>query len=781
MKTVYQIAIILVSCGSLVIAQEKPASPKLTPEQVEFFEKNVRPILVDRCYKCHSGKSKDVKAGFRLDSRAALLKGGDSGPAIVPGDPDKSLLVKAVRYEANEMPPNQKLKNAQIEAIERWVKIGAPWPNDGKNVKLSSEQGYDWEKAKEHWSFQPIRKPTPPKSEDGVRAKSAIDQFIAAGIKEKGLKQPAPATARFFARRVFLDLLGMPPTVNELNHWVSRLEQDATEGLNDAAVSEFINNLLERPEYGERWGRHWLDVARYSDVGGWTQDNRAMPQAWRYRDWVVKAFNDDLPFNEFVRQQISGDIGYDAPDPQAAVGTGLFALGPSYSSDGGDPESVAQAKSETLDDRVDTFARAFLGLTVACARCHDHKFDPIPTQDYYSLAGIFNNSRPGETPLVDRSVVDAYNKARRQISDVHNAIRKTQQQASKEKRPLNPEEQEQIKKWQEEVKQLEAMAPPKYDFAHTIYDSGASDMRVALRGNLLKQGRIAPRRFLRVVAGEDREHFQQGSGRSQLAKAVIDPANPLTARVIVNRIWLNHFGQALVRTPNNFGLLGETPTHPGLLDWLASTFIEADWSIKSMHRLIMNSATYRFSSSFDQRGFDVDGDNRTVWRMNPRRMDVETWRDSLLAVTGELDRQLGGPAIGNIVNSKRRTLYAKISRNAPFESDVFLRLFDFPIPRGSNAQRTTNVIPQQFLFMMNSQFMVDRAQALVKRLQSHSQDLKSRIDHAYRLLYSRPPTNEELQAAKSYLSAENSTSNENDRWRQYCQVLLIANEFMYVR
>ena len=547
----------------------------------------------------------------------------------------------------------------------------------------------------------------------------------------------------------------------------------AGEDLDHAVVEELIDSLLQRPQYGERWGRHWLDVARYSDTGGWSQDNRPQPKAYHYRDWVVEAFNADMPFDEFVRRQIVGD----QIDRSSSIATGFFALGPTYSSDGGDPESIAQAKGETLDDRVDTFARAFLGLTVACARCHDHKFDPIPTQDYYSIAGIFNNTREAETPLSAEQVIEEYHNGQRPIRELEKRIRKTRRAASQEKRRVSKEEQQQIQQWQKEVKELRAKAPPKYDFAHTIQDSGSADMQVALRGNLLKPGDTAPRRFLRIIAGEHRKHFAQGSGRAELADAVIDSNNPLTPRVIVNRIWMNHFGRALVRTPSNFGTLGETPTHPELLDWLAATFVESGWSIKTLHKRIMTSSTYRSSSALDEPAFAIDGDNQWLWRMNPRRMDAETWRDSLLAVTGELELSIGGVSIDNILVSNRRTLYAKVSRNDPLESDKFLRMFDFPIPRASSAKRTSHVIPQQFLFMMNSQFMLDRAEALARRLREEADEVEERITKAYALLYSRRPTDSELRVAIRYLDSE----TPRDRWQQYCHVLLSSNEFMYVR
>ena len=760
--------------GSSVHAQDDPGADD--SKQIEFFESKVRPLLVNRCFECHSGTSQKLSAGLRLDSRVGITKGGDSGPAMIPGSPDKSLLIQAVRYEKNEMPPNQKLSSAEIAVLEKWVESGAVWPKETLEP-TQSVKGYDWDRTGEHWAFQPIIKHEPPAPEIGDRIRNPIDQFVIKSLRDNGLPQPASTTPRIFVRRVFIDLIGLLPTPSELEEWVSRLGGDTADELDDDQVSNLIDSLLDRPQYGERWGRHWLDVARYSEVGGWTQDDAPRPKAWQYRDWVVKAFNSDMPFDEFVRRQIVGDKF----DRQSAVGTGIFALGPSYSSDGGDPESIAQARGETLDDRVDTFSRAFLGLTVACARCHDHKFDPIPTQDYYSIAGVFNNTREVETPLVDDGVVRDYEAQQRPISELRETINKTRQKAEGEKRPLSEEEKKQVEQWEKDLEALKAKAVPKYEFAHTIQDASSNNMHVALRGNLLKPGELAPRRFLRIISGDNRPEFTEGSGRRQLAEAVVEPANPLTPRVIVNRVWQNHFGQGLVRTPDNFGMLGEKPTHPELLDWLSSHLIESGWSIKSLHRIIMSSATYRSSSRFQEAPFAKDGDNRSLWRMNPRRMEVETWRDSLLEVTNELDTSLGGPSIDDIIRSRRRTLYAKVSRNDPLNSDEFLRLFDFPMMRASSAKRTENVIPQQFLFMMNSQFMRDRANALALRLKNESDLPKTRIERGYALLFGRAPTDNELHAATQFLESNPTSDGAPDRWQQYCQVLLSSNEFMYVR
>ena len=761
LKICHRLLLVAVFAAGGVWAEE----PQFTPVQLDFFERKIRPVLSAHCYECHGGAGK-LRGGLRLDRREALLKGGDSGPAIVVGKPGESRLVQFVRHQGKAMPKGKaKLAEAQISALVQWVEQGAPWPAGQPKVV----EAYDWAKAGEHWAFQPVHKGAP-LIVKGARVLNPIDQFVSARRQAAGLPQPQPATSPVLVRRIFMNLIGLPPSPKELTHWAKQLGGN-TKVPDPKGVVALVDHLLARPQYGERWGRHWLDVARYSDAGGWYADNLSKPHAWRYRDWVVRAFNEDLPFNDFVRHQIAGD----KLSQRAAVGTGFFSLGPTYKSDGGDPESVAQAKGETLDDRVDTFSRAFLGLTVSCARCHDHKFDPIPIQDYYSIAGVFQNTAEGETKLVGKKKLAAWNKARKPIHELNKKIGE-----AKKKKPQTDELKKQIAAWEKEVQELEKKSP-KLPTAHTIHDSGNGDMHVALRGNLLKRGELAPRRFLRIIAGAERPHFKGGSGRKQLAAAVVDPANPLTARVLVNRVWQHHFGHGLVRTPDNFGILGEKPTHPALLDWLAASFVKNGWSVKQLHRLILTSATFQASSAFNRAAFDRDGDNRLLWRMTPRRMDVEAWRDSLLSVTGELDPAAGGPAVDNIVGSKRRTLYAKVSRNAPLSSDKFLRLFDFPIPRATAAQRTANVIPQQFLFMLNSRFMLDRARALAARLEKETAKSAERVARAYLMLYGRAPTAREQAAAAVYLAGKPPAKGQFSRWQQYCQALISSNEFMYIR
>ncbi len=409
---------------------------------------------------------------------------------------------------------------------------------------------------------------------------------------------------------------------------------------------------------------------------------------------------------------------------------------------------------------------------------------PDPQLDYYSLAGVFHNTRLNEYPLAPTETVEAYQQHQQKIRDQESKVREPAEKAKAEKRELTDDEKKQVEADTAQLEELKKTAPPKYPVAHTIADSGASDMALAIRGNLRKPGPIAPRRFLRILAGEDAPTFQQGSGRLALADALVAPSNPLTARVFVNRIWLQHFGQGLVRTPSNFGKLGEAPTHPELLDWLASEFMTTQGgSIKRLHRAIVLSSTYQMSSSLNPAAFEIDADNRKLWRMNPRRLDVEAWRDAFLSVTGELDRTVGGPPVEALLQSPRRTLYASVSRNGDrFAADAFLRLFDFPLPRASSEGRKTSVIPQQSLFLMNSPFMAARAKALAARLQKEAGDDTARVERAYRLLYGRLPTDQERQLGAEFLRSEPDAGAEQKLtpWEQYAQVLLSASEFMHI-
>lgn len=767
--------------------------PIFSSEQIEFFESQVRPLLVQHCYECHSSDAAELQAGLYVDSREAMLKGGDSGAAVVAGKPAESLLISAVKYQGTEMPPDRKLEQRQIDALTKWVEMGAPWPQVTSSPGTPAPESkrdwskFDWGGARRaHWAWQPVRRPDVPEVDVGtphVSVFNSIDNFVIERRSQAGLQSAPPAETNILARRIYNDLIGIPPTPEQMKAFASAESVDRQH-----AVETLVNELLESPMYGQRWARHWLDVARFSDGrGGFLEGDKALDEAWRYRDWVVEALNRDLPINEFIRLQIAGDL---SGIPSEAVATGFFALGPTYQSDGGDPDSIAQSKAETLDDRIDILTRGLMGITGSCARCHDHKFDPIPQQDYYSLAGIFNNSATHDLPLVAGEAVQRFNEHKKKTDELNKKIKSFVKKSKKEKKEAgdaaasdeaSAEEQAQLEQWKSELAELEKNSPPAYAIAHALHDTGSEDMKIALRGNLLKTGDIAPRRFLRILAGAEPTRYSKGSGREELATSIIDPANPLTSRVFVNRVWQHHFGAGLVRTPSNFGTLGESPTHPELLDWLVDDFVAKGWSLKALHRQIITSATYQLSGDYDEHAFKADGDNRLLWRMSPRRMDVEAWRDSLLAVCDELDPSLGGPSHNNIIESKRRTLYAKVGRNGDaFGSDVFLRLFDFPLMRATVEQRPTSIVPQQFLFFLNSSFMIARSKALVERLHKISDADVVRIENAYELLFSRRPEAEEIEMGLQFINS-GSDGNELSNWDRYAQVLLSSNEFMFVR
>ncbi len=751
------------------------SEPTYTPAQIEFFEAHVRPVLVAHCYQCHSTDATELKAELYVDSRQGMLKGGESGPAIVIGNPDGSPLISAVKYETNEMPPDRKLAPKQIDVLVKWVEMGAPWPPVTSSPESSmKKEEIDWNEARaSHWAWQPVHQPDIPTVESSS-AISAVDKFVVARREQAGLKANEPAPPYVLARRIFVDLTGVLPTPEQVRDFVTSAEQDR-----QRAVDSLVDRLLQSPMYGQRWARHWLDVARYSDGYGGFLDNQKLDNAWRYRDWIVTALNTDMPIDQFFRLQIAGDIMGERED---AIATGFFACGPTYRSDGGDPDSIAQAKGETLDDRVDTLTRGLLGITGSCARCHDHKFDPIPQLDYYSLAGVFNNTATHNLALADQEVVDRVNQYNKAVGDLKNRTKKLQQKLKKENREASESEQTRVDQWKRELDHLKKNSPPGFETAHTLRESGAADMHVAIRGNLRKTGELAPRRFLRILSRAEPPRFTSGSGRRELAEAIVDASNPLTARVFVNRAWMHHFGEGLVRTPSNFGTLGQRPTHPQLLDWLAADFMQNGWSFKRLHRQIITSATYQLSSTYYEDSFKRDADNRLLWRMNPRRMDVEAWRDSLLAVTGELDCRTGGPSLASILTSPRRTLYAKVSRNGDvFESDEFLRRFDFPLMRATVAQRPKSIVPQQFLFLLNSPFMVARSKSLVARLRSEAATDEGKINRVYQLLYSRQPDETELQIGLDFLRPGASAKSSLSAAEQYAQALLSSNEVMFVR
>jgi mono/diheme cytochrome c family protein len=725
LSTVYFLSI---SCLLSTVSPSRADSPA-DAARAEFFESKVRPVLANSCFGCH-GPDKQ-KAGLRLDSRAALLAGGDNGPVIVPGKAQASMLIKAIHYDDSpRMPPKGKLGTGAIDDLARWIDNGAVWPEarvaDVRPPALAPSTYVISAKDRAFWSFQPVGKPALPRVHNADWPRTPIDAFILSALEERGLTPALPADRRTLLRRVTFDLIGLPPTPAEIANFLNDSSSDA--------YTRVVERLLASPHYGERWARHWLDIARYGEDQAHTFEARKYPQGFRYRDWLIQAFNRDLPYDRFILEQIAADL---LPDPnlvERLPALGYFALGPVYYGDA--------KKLDQYDDRIDTLTRGFMGLTVACARCHDHKFDPIPTRDYYALAGVFASSEYAETPLIPAEEVE---KLRQALSE-----------ADKKKK-----------------------VTPKYPLIHALKDAEKpTSLRVCIRGNPDNLGEEAPRHFLSILAGDSPALFQKGSGGLELARAIASPENPLTARVFVNRVWAHHFGKGLVRTPSNFGHLGEQPSHPALLDDLARRFIDDGWSIKSLQRQIVLSAAYQQSTQFDSHCFELDPENRLVWRMNRRRLEVEVWRDAMLTAAQTLDAQIGGPSSDLArPDNRRRTLYGAVSRH---ELNSLLRLFDFPDPNLTADERPTTTVPLQQLFVLNSEFMVQNAKALASRMASAAPLEAARIQYAYVCLYGRPPSEREMNLGLEFLSAGTGTGEKLTRWEQYAQALLAANEFLYV-
>jgi hypothetical protein len=894
---------------------------------MEFFESKIRPVLVDSCYPCHSQQSAKIKGGLLLDTRDGLLKGGDTGPAIKPGDVENSLLIKAVRYTDDDlrMPPkNKKLAAAQIADLEAWVKMGAPDPRTAQSGLSKAESIR--EKARTHWAFQPIRKPNVPSVKHNRWVRTPVDNFILAGLEAAKLTPSPRADKRTLIRRATFDLTGLPPTPAEVAAFTSDSSPDA--------FAKVVDRLLASPRYGERWGRHWLDVSRYADTRGYVfEEDRHYPYAYTYRDYVIRAFNEDLPYDQFLKEQIAADLLPNTGDKRSLAALGYLTLGRRFLNN----------INDIIDDRIDVVCRGMMGLTVGCARCHDHKFDPIPSRDYYSLYGIFASSmEPDEEPLLGIEVpenarkkylaehekrVDARDKYRagqeRAMSarlrnqsgeymlaayEAQAATNKTDSEAVAHAHKLDPKmlrrwmtaldgwrqsqpaifgpwfafaalpekdfatrakglvEKTNVnslvahalageppaamkdvadrygrlfteidKRWQQtlaatnspvatklpdpdaeavrqilyaadapanlpptefdrlyetpvaqklralqrQVAELDASSPGAPPRAMALVDRpDPHDTHIFIRGNSGNQGPEAPREFLEVLSGPDRQPFHKGSGRLELAEAIASPDNPLTARVFVNRVWMYHFGNPLVATPSDFGLRSEPPSNPGLLDYLAARFVEGGWSIKKLHRLIMLSSAYQESSDDNPKGVKTDPDNRLVWRMNRQRLDFESMRDTLLAVSGKLDLTAGGHSVDiTDAASTRRTIYGSVDRqNLPDE----FRAFDFASPDTSSPRRFYTTVPQQALFLMNSPFIVTQAKSFANRVHSASTD-QQRIRLLYQLAYQRDPSREEIEFARDFIRTPTTAPTSHlDAWQKYAQVLLMSDELVFV-
>ncbi len=832
-------------------------------DSIAFFETKIRPLLADRCIECHGEKKQ--KGGLRLDSRAAWQKGGDSGSPIVPGDVDGSLLIKAVRYAEKElqMPPKKRLAAEEVAALEQWVKIGAPDPREGK---LAVANAVDFEAGRKQWAFQPVGNPQPPTPAHDEWSRSEVDRFILERMREAGLRPSAPADRRTLVRRVTFDLTGLPPTSAEVDAFVRDPSPDA--------FAKVVDRLLASPHYGEHWARHWLDVARYSDTKGYVyaREEKAFVGAWPYRDWVVRAFNDDLPYDRFLLLQIAADQAEAAESPHLAA-MGFLTLGRRFL-------GVTQ---DIIDDRIDVLMRGTQGLTVGCARCHDHKFDPISIRDYYALYGVFESCAERLVACAPKTADAAFEKelharettlreamAREREAQSARVCAKVTEHliaqlelekypeqtftqiigpddinpvfvrrwqaflagAEKRRDPVFAEWHEAAKlpldarrrvaerygarfaavekKWREllkaepsaeslpdasdeawrrvlfgpespcevpdehlvnnewffpqpvvvglwklqgEVDRWLVQQPAARAHATILTDRAKpATPRVFKRGNPFTKGEEVPRRFLQVLAGDDAPPFAKGSGRLELAQAIIAPSNPLTARVMVNRVWAQHFGRGLVTTPSDFGRRADPPSHPELLDWLARAFMDEGWSLKKLHRRILLSAAYQQSSlgSADAAALrtaqERDPDNRLLWRANTHRLSFEEMRDSWLAASGELDLRVGGkPAELLAASNTRRTLYALVDRE---RMPAVMRTFDFANPDLSIPQRNDTIVPQQALFGMNHPFLAGRAKSVAGRLTGPDSE---RVGRLYSLLYQRAPTAAEMEMALAFV------------------------------
>jgi cytochrome c553 len=817
----------------------------------EFFELKIRPVLVGTCFKCHGGDK--VSAGLRIDSREALVAGGDSGPAVVAGDADASLLVRAIARDedVSAMPPDDPLSPEVAGDFRAWIAAGAPWPVASTTADQSAE-ARAFASAR-HWAFQPVRAVEPPSDTSGW-SRTPIDQFIAAGHRAAGVRPQPPAERRTLVRRVYFDLLGLPPTPDEMSACLADTSPEW--------FASLVDRLLASPAYGERWGRHWLDVAHYADTAGDNADY-PIPEIRHYRDYVIDSFNEDLPFDAFVREQLAGDLlardsltsGQSRERYAARIAaTGFLALSRRYAT------APFELWHLTLEDTLDTVGSAFLGLTLRCARCHDHKYDPTTTADYYALYGIFASTqfayagseefaskslpRSGFVPLIPpeevaplvarhqqqldaaRARVAEFEKTdplleharqleaqlayQRQQADAARAATgetagfgKLSEQTEELLKSVRKQHEKQLAALQKDVRGLEKCGlPPEVPCAYAVCDGSPVDVPIQQKGDPAQPGPVAPRGVPKFLeAGEPLTIPPGTSGRLELAEWLTRESNPLVPRVIVNRIWQQHFGRGLVATPSNFGLRGAAPTHPELLDWLAARFVADGWSLKRLHRLILASQTYQMASGYDAECATRDAENATYWRFERRRLDAEALRDAWLATSGRLDPARPGahpfPPIRDwgwsqhqpfkaAYESNHRTVYLMTQR---LQRHPFLALFDGPDTNHTTDVRTVSTVPLQALFALNNPWLTEQAAAFAARLEGAASDPAGRISAAYELAFARPPEQEEVATALAFLEqcatelirvGATPEDAEHQRWQSLARLLLCANEFVYV-
>jgi mono/diheme cytochrome c family protein len=805
-------------------ADTPPSADKPDRAGVEFFETKIRPLFSENCFQCHGAKKQ--QGSLRLDTPAAIRTGGDTGPLFVAGKPKESLLLRAVNHEGPKMPPKKKLKPEEIGALAEWVKIGAPLP---ANQPIAA--GIDIEAAKKtYWAFQPVAKLSAPASDWG---NNPVDRFIRARLDAKGLKPVEPADKRTLIRRATFDLTGLPPTPEDIAAFLADESREA--------FAKVVDRLLASSAYGERWGRHWLDVVRYADTAGDNSDY-PIPQHYKYRNWVINAVDADKPYDQFVQEQLAGDLmpaKDDVDRRKKIIATGYLANAKRFGSyiDEGTPPYPWYL---TYEDTIDNLGRTFLGMTINCCRCHDHKFDPFTNEDYYAFYGFFSSSRypwPGIeldkvqrnlVPLVPQDVVEQSEKERREkLAALDAGVVRLEcekgcaEQALKdaEKLPKSEETSAEIAGLKKQIEDLTkkitaakkerdtfAKKPVPYETAYamaegkTVGRKKVGNACVQIKGDPERLGKEVPRRFPTVLGGRTLSADAGGSGRLDLARWLTDPANPLAARVMINRIWHYHFGKGIVQTPSDFGKQGMPPTHPELLDFLAARFIDSGWSLKKMHRLIMLSATYQLSSRDDAANAAIDVDNDFLWRFRRHRLDAESIRDTILAVSGSLDRSMGDAhpfpdqtvwdftqhkPFKAVYETNRRSVYLMTQR---IQRHPFLALFDGADTNASTSRRTTSTTPLQALYLMNDPFVHEQSRKFAARLLAERPDDPARVERAYLLTFGRPATGEEQAAAKDYLAqvrdklkaAGVPAGHETAKaWESFVRVLFMSNEFVY--
>ena len=806
MRIFSHLAILVVLLAS---APRLQAQSKATPEQIAFFEKNIRPVLVRECYTCHSSAAKKLKGKLSLETREGIRKGGATGPAVVPGDTKKSLLLQAIKqtHEDLKMPPNKKLDAALIADFEKWIAMGAPDPRERK--ASANKYAIDIEKGRHFWPFVPPKKLAAPGVKDTTWARSDIDRFLLAKMEAKGVKPVADADPRTLLRRLTFELIGLPPAPEDVEAFVKAHAANP-----QTALEKAVDKLLASPQFGERWGRHWLDVARYAESSG-RSVNFAYPHAWRYRDYVIAAFNADKPYDQFIREQLAGDLlpaRDDKGKADALIATGFLAIGPKTH----DERNRRQFSMDVADEQIDATFQAFQGLTVACARCHDHKFDPIPQKDYYALAGIFlstetcygtvrifQNIHPSAiltlpkdgnaTVALQPLTTERRAAIEKQIADTRKQITNaTGQNAFIQRIFLGSR----IATLQSQLDLYTSDGTPKSLAMGVREGRFPANSKLYNRGELSQPGETVKRGFPQVLTIQQ-PSIVKGSGRRELADWIASKDNPLTARVMANRVWLHLIGRGLVPTPDNFGASGQLASHPVLLDHLALTFVDNGWSVKKLIRTIVLSRAYQLSSTFDEANNDADPDNVLVWRMPKRRLEAEALRDTMLALAGRLDLippkgssvQRGGE--GNvsfrfrgfgkgggdpIASDLHRTVYLSIIRDGLPE---MLTIFDFPDPSLIIGECSTTTVPAQSLYLMNNAFVIRQAEALADRLLADSKNDTDRLQRAYRLCYSRPPSAKELSAAEKFLTEYSKSRSPRATWTALSQALFASAEFSH--